>query len=91
MALPTPSMHRKFIGTVVSGAMDKTVVVRIERVKTHPRYGKQFRVSRRFKAHDEKNAYHVGDRVLIEETRPISRDKRWRVLKKLNTAGEESV
>lgn len=79
--------HRKLTGTVVSDSMDKTVVVRIDRVKTHPRYRKQFQVSTRFKAHDEKNDYHTGDLVIIEECRPYSKDKRWRVIKKLG-AGE---
>ena len=66
---------------VVSDAMQKTRVVRIERVYRHPRYQRVIRMSKKLKAHDEDNASHVGDRVLIEETRPISRDKRWRVEK----------
>lgn len=69
--------------------MQKTVVVRVERVKTHHRYGKQFRRSSKFKVHDETGAYHVGDQVIIEETRPLSGDKRWRVIGKLGTAKEE--
>jgi len=66
-------------GVVVSDAMQKTRVVRIERVYRHPRYQRVIRTSKRLKAHDEDNASHVGDRVLIEETRPISKDKRWRI------------
>jgi len=73
-------MHRKLTGTVMSDTMAKTVVVRVDRVVTHPRYRKQYKVSTRFKAHDEKNEYRVGDRVRIEETRPYSREKRWRVI-----------
>lgn len=66
-------------GVVVSDAMQKTRVVRIERVFRHPRYERVIRVSKKLKAHDEANQSHVGDRVVIEETRPLSRDKRWRI------------
>jgi len=59
--------------------MLKTRVVRIERVYRHPRYQRVIRMSKKLKAHDEANASHVGDRVLIEETRPLSKDKRWRI------------
>jgi len=67
-------------GLVVSTKMDKTVVVAVERLKRHPLYGRVQRVTKRFKAHDETNDCKVGDRVKIMETRPISRDKNWRVL-----------
>ena len=66
-------------GVVVSDAMLKTRVVRIERVYRHPRYQRVIRMSKKLKAHDETNDSHVGDRVLIEETRPLSKDKRWRI------------
>ena len=66
-------------GVVVSDAMQKTRVVRIERVFRHPRYQRVIRISKKLKAHDEANESHVGDRVLIEETRPLSKDKRWRI------------
>ena len=66
-------------GVVVSDAMQKTRVVRIERVYRHPRYQRVIRMSKKLKAHDEENTSHVGDRVLIEETRPISKEKRWRI------------
>ena len=66
-------------GVVVSDAMQKTRVVRIERVYRHPRYQRVIRMSKRLKAHDEENASRTGDRVLIEETRPISKEKRWRI------------
>ncbi len=72
---------RKLHGTVVSNKMTKTVVVRVDRLKKHPKYQKYFRVSRKFKAHDEKNEYKVGDVVEIQETRPLSKDKRWRVVR----------
>jgi small subunit ribosomal protein S17 len=67
-------------GLVVSDKMDKTVVVAVERLKRHPLYGRVQRVTKRFKAHDENNEYKVGDRIRIMETRPISKDKNWRVL-----------
>ncbi len=67
-------------GTVVSDAMDKTVVVSVERRLAHPLYGKQVSRQKRYQAHDESNEYQVGDVVRIEETRPLSKLKRWRVL-----------
>ena len=73
-------------GIVVSDRMQKTRVVRIERVFRHPRYQRVITRSKKLKAHDEANASRVGDRVLIEETRPISRDKRWRIREILNRA-----
>jgi len=66
-------------GVVVSDKMTKTRVVMIERVYRHPRYERVITRSKRLKAHDETNASRVGDRVLIEETRPLSKDKRWRI------------
>jgi small subunit ribosomal protein S17 len=70
-------------GTVVSDKMTKTVVVEIRRLKMNEKYKKQFKVSSRYKAHDEKGEYHVGDVVMIQETRPMSKDKRWLVLSKV--------
>ena len=70
-------------GLIVSDKMDKTVVVRVERIKHHPKYKKRYRVHKRYKAHDEHNEYKIGDRVIIEEYRPISKGKRWRVVKKV--------
>ena len=66
-------------GVVVSDAMQKTRVVKIERVFRHPRYQRVVRVAKKLKAHDEKNESKVGDRVLIEESRPLSKEKRWRI------------
>ena len=66
-------------GVVVSDGMQKTRVVKIERVFRHPKYQRVIRMSKKLKAHDEANESHVGDRVLIEETRPLSKDKRWRI------------
>ena len=71
---------RQFTGTVVSDKMKKTVVVRIDRTVMHPKYHKRFVRSTKLKAHDEKGEYHLGDRVVIEECKPLSRDKRWRVV-----------
>jgi small subunit ribosomal protein S17 len=66
-------------GVVVSDAMQKTRVVKIERVYRHPRYQRDITMSKKLKAHDEANESRVGDRVLIEETRPLSKEKRWRI------------
>ncbi|MBU1178333.1 30S ribosomal protein S17 [Patescibacteria group bacterium] len=74
---------RTLVGVVVSDKNDKTVAVEVQRIKTHPKYGKQYRVSRKYKAHDAKNEYQVSDRVEIKACRPLSKDKRWRVTKKI--------
>ena len=71
---------RRLVGQVVSDKMAKTVVVEIQRVKLPALYKKRMRVSTRFKAHVEQGAYKVGDKVVIEECRPLSRDKRWKVV-----------
>jgi small subunit ribosomal protein S17 len=74
------------IGRVVSDAMDKTIVVEVERRVGHDRYTRTLRRSSRFHAHDEKNAAKAGDRVRIEETRPLSKRKRWRLIEILGRA-----
>lgn len=68
---------------MVSDKMNKTRVVAVERFAVHPKYLKRYRVTKRFKAHDEKNEYKTGDKVVIEETRPISRHKKWAIIKKI--------
>ena len=73
-------------GTVVSDKMDKTVVVEVKRLVSHPLYHKIIRRRNKFKAHDPENLCKVGDKVLIEETRPLSRDKNWRVKQILEKA-----
>ena len=73
-------MRREWVGQVVSDKMDKTVVVAISRVVRHPFYRKILRRITKLKAHDEKNECKVGDRVRLIETRPISKDKHWRVV-----------
>lgn len=71
---------KKFAGVVVSDKMDKTIVVQVERTKKHRKYRKSLMISRRYKVHDEKNQYKEGDKVSFVECRPLSKDKRWRVL-----------
>ena len=68
------------IGKVVSDKMDKTIVVAIEYNVKHKLYGKIVKKTYKLKAHDEQNAAHIGDRVLVMETRPLSKDKRWRLV-----------
>jgi len=79
-------MKRKLQGTIVSDKMNKTRVVEVVRLKKHPRYKKYFKVSARFKAHDENNEYKTGEKVFIEETRPISKDKRWKIVNKVESS-----
>jgi len=74
---------RQLIGTIVSDKMQKTIVVRVERIKEHPKYKKRYKVSKRYKAHNEKGEYKIGDKVVLEECRPLSKDKRWKVIKKV--------
>jgi len=74
------AMRKTRTGTVISDKMDKTVIVRVQTLKEHPKYKKHVQQSTRFKAHDEQNQCKIGDRVRIMETRPISHDKRWRVV-----------
>ena len=73
-------VRKQRTGVVVSNKMQKTVVVRVERRERHPVYGKTMTLARKFAAHDEKNTAQVGDTVCIEETRPLSRTKRWRLV-----------
>lgn len=70
-------------GIVVSDKMQKTVVVEVERMKEHPKYKRRFKIHKKYKAHDEKGEFHIGDKVVIEETAPISKDKNWKVIKKI--------
>jgi len=76
---------RILTGIVISDKMQKTRVVEVTRVKRHPRYEKRYQVTARFKAHDEKNEYKVGDQVLIKEVRPMSKDKRWVITGKVGS------
>lgn len=74
---------RNMEGVIVSDKMDKTVVVQVEKTKMDPKYLKRYKVSRKYKAHDENNEFKEGERVIIEETRPISKEKCWKVVKKV--------
>jgi small subunit ribosomal protein S17 len=74
------------VGLVVSDKMDKTVVVAVESRAAHPKYGKIVAQTKRYKAHDEENKYKTGDRVRIQETRPLSRTKRWAVVDLVTTS-----
>ena len=85
-ATPARSARKMRLGVVVSDKMQKTVVVRLERRFAHPRYGKMVTRSTKVKAHDEKNDAKTGDTVRIMETRPLSKDKRWRVVEILDRA-----
>jgi len=84
--MTTTGQRKHRSGVVFSNKMDKTVVVVVERLVKHPKYKKYLRVRKKFKAHDERNACNVGDRVEIIETRPLSREKRWAVLSILKKA-----
>jgi len=79
-------VQKSRVGVVVSDKMSKTRVVAVERAFRHPRYERVIKRTARFKAHDERNEAHLGDRVLIVETRPLSKDKRWRIKEILERA-----
>ena len=83
--------RRSKVGRVVSDKMDKTVVVSVERLRRHPIYKRVVRLSSKFKAHDEGNNAKVGDTVRIEESRPLSRDKRWRVVEVVARGSHEEL
>ena len=79
-------IRKSRVGIVVSDKMDKTIVVKIERKAKHPLYGKTVKITKKYKAHDEESVAKVGDKVLITETRPLSRDKRWRLVRVIEAA-----
>ena len=74
---------KKLQGTIVSDRMNKTRVVEVARLKKHRRYLKYYKATSRLKAHDPKNEYKVGDTVVIQETRPLSKEKRWKIIGKV--------
>lgn len=91
-------MARKLVGMVTSDVQDKTITVAVSRSVNHPMYGKRYTVTKKFAVHDEKNEAHVGDKVEIGETRPISKNKSWALSKIVETGhaqvaikGEELV
>lgn len=75
-------MKHQLKGTIISDKMMKTVVVKVERIKEHPKYRRRFKVHKKYKAHDEKQEYKTGDKVLIEQCRPLSKDKQYKVIGK---------
>ena len=85
-AAPARSLRKEREGMVVSDKMDKTVVVAVSRRVRHPLYEKTITRTKRYMAHDEENSAHVGDRVRIMETRPISKNKTWRVVEVVERA-----
>ena len=82
-------MARKLVGIVTSDVQDKTITVAVSRSVTHPLYGKRYTVTKKFAAHDESNKAHVGDKVEISETRPISKRKSWTLTKVVETGHAE--
>ncbi len=90
-AVPVPirSSRKVRLGTVVSNRMHKTIVVRIDRLVQHPKYQRVVRRATRFKVHDEMNNAKIGDYVKIMETRPLSKDKRWRLVEVLRRGSVE--
>lgn len=90
MDAETRNLRKERTGVVVSDAMDKTIVVKVERRVAHPLYGKVVRMHKKYRAHDENNEARKGDKVLIAETRPLSKTKRWRLKEILvRAAGSE--
>jgi small subunit ribosomal protein S17 len=83
--------RRSKTGRVVSDKMDKTVVVSVERLRRHPIYKRVVRLSSKFKAHDQDNSARVGDTVRIEESRPLSREKRWTVVEIVSRGSQEEL
>lgn len=77
-------IKRKFNGVVMSDKMNKTRVVTVASVKIYPKYKKRYKTSKKYKVHDEKNQYKIGDKVEFQECRPLSKDKRWRMIYNAN-------
>jgi len=77
-------MAKKILtGKIISDKMQKTLVVEVETIKEHPKYKRRFKSHKNYKAHVEEGEYKIGDKVVIEECRPISKDKKWKVIKKV--------
>jgi len=74
---------RKLQGIIISDKMQKTLVVQVERIKEHPKYKRKYKFHKKYKAHVEGGEYKVGDKVVIEECKPISKEKKWKVIKKV--------
>lgn len=82
---------KKLEGIIVSNKMQKTVVVKVERIKEHPKYKRRYKVFNKYKAHDEKGECLIGDKVVIEECRPESKEKRWKVIQRTVVNNKEEV
>lgn len=76
-------MKKQLTGKIISNKMQKTVVVSVERIKEHPKYKRRYMVRKNYKAHCQEGEFQEGDKVIIEECRPISKDKKWKVINKL--------
>jgi small subunit ribosomal protein S17 len=81
--MTSSTKKQQLVGIVVSDKMMKTVVVKVDMRKRHPKYHKSYTVSKKFKAHDEQNEFHTGDKVIIESIKPMSREKKFKVLSKM--------
>jgi small subunit ribosomal protein S17 len=88
---PVQGKRKTKVGRVVSDRMDKTIVVSVARLARHPLYKRVIRLTTKFKAHDEANEAHIGDTVLIEESRPLSATKRWRLVEVVQRAGDQAT
>jgi small subunit ribosomal protein S17 len=91
MEAPARSRRKTKVGRVVSDKMDKTIVVSVERLSRHKLYKRVIRLTTKFKAHDERNEAHVGDTVRIEESRPLSATKRWRLVEIVARASDGAI
>ena len=91
IGVATRGKRKVKVGRVVSDKMDKTIVVSVERLSRHPLYKRVIRLTTKFKAHDERNEAHLGDTVRIEESRPLSATKRWRLIEIIARADEGSA
>lgn len=89
MAEETKRHKRKLKGVVVSNKMDKSIVVRVEKIKEHPKYKRRYKTHKKYMVHDEANEFDIGEKVVIEEHRPLSKNKRWIVLSKNNLKKKE--
>ena len=84
-------MKKKLEGIVVSDKMNKTRVVAITRLKKHPLYKKYYKATKKFKVHDENNEYKIGEGVIIEETKPLSKEKRWKIIGKIENKNNHNL
>lgn len=84
-------MKNRLEGKIISNKMQKTVVVEVERLKEHSKYKRRYKVWKKYKAHVQEGEYAIGDKVLIEECRPLSKEKRWQVIKKISEKANEEL